>query len=237
MLKAAIEKILELAPVQIFDVEGKPYSTQKLVYIPPVVDRPERLKVNGLDSIVKLIRTELDKIDTTVLVRVTSETRVEVMTTYLGDYSRNTLYVAETDVPGFRDGWRDRETAMIQLRSLFIPGEGTEYLLDLLSKVSKDDKVSTMDNGVTQTVEARMGIALKESVEIKPRVPLQPFRTFLEVAQPESEFLLRLDEEGRIGLYEADGGVWRLEAKRNIMNWMTVQLGDLVEDKRVVVMM
>lgn len=237
MLKAAIEKILELAPVQIFDVEGKPYSTQKLVYIPPVVDRPERLKVNGLDSIVKLIRTELDKIDTTVLVRVTSETHVEVMTTYLGDYSRNTLYVAETDVPGFRDGWRDRETAMIQLRSLFIPGEGTEYLLDLLSKVSKDDKVSTMDNGVTQTVEARMGIALKESVEIKPRVPLQPFRTFLEVAQPESEFLLRLDEEGRIGLYEADGGVWRLEAKRNIMNWLTVQLGDLVEDKRVVVMM
>lgn len=237
MLKEAIEKILELAPVQIFDVEGKPYSTQKLVYIPPVVDRPERLKVNGLDSIVKLIRTELDKIDTTVLVRVTSETRVEVMTTYLGDYSRNTLYVAETDVPGFRDGWRDRETAMIQLRSLFIPGEGTEYLLDLLSKVSKDDKVSTMDNGVTQTVEARMGIALKESVEIKPRVPLQPFRTFLEVAQPESEFLLRIDEEGRIGLYEADGGVWRLEAKRNIMNWLTVQLGDLVEDKRVVVMM
>lgn len=237
MLKEAIEKILELAPVQIFDVEGKPYSTQKLVYIPPVVDRPERLKVNGLDSIVKLIRTELDKIDTTVLVRVISETRVEVMTTYLGDYSRNTLYVAETDVPGFRDGWRDRETAMIQLRSLFIPGEGTEYLLDLLSKVSKDDKVSTMDNGVTQTVEARMGIALKESVEIKPRVQLQPFRTFLEVAQPESEFLLRLDEEGRIGLYEADGGVWRLEAKRNIMNWLTVQLGDLVEDKRVVVMM
>lgn len=237
MLKAAIEKILELAPVQIFDVEGKPYSTQKLVYIPPVVDRPERLKVNGLDSIVKLIRTELDKIDTTVLVRVTSETRVEVMTTYLGDYSRNTLYVAETDVPGFRDGWRERETAMIQLRSLFIPGKGTEYLLDLLSKVSKDDKVSTTDNGVTQNVEARMGIALKESVEIKPRVPLQPFRTFLEVAQPESEFLLRLDEEGRIGLFEADGGVWRLEAKRNIMNWLTVQLGDLVEDKRVVVMM
>lgn len=237
MLKEAIEKILELAPVQIFDVEGKPYSTQKLVYIPPVVNRPERLKVNGLDSVVKLIRTELDKIGTTVLVRVTSETRVEVMTTYLGDYSRNQLYVAETDVPGFRDGWRDRETALIQLRSLFIPGEGTEYLLDLLSKVSKDDKVDTTDNGVTQTVEARMGIALKENVEIRPRVPLQPFRTFLEVAQPESEFLLRLDDEGKVGLYEADGGVWRLEAKRNIQNWLTAQLGDLIKAGTVVVMM
>lgn len=54
-----------------------------------------------------------------------------------------------------------------------------------------ENSVSTNDNGVTQTVEARQGVALNALIEIKPRVMLRPFRTFLEVEQPESEFLLR----------------------------------------------
>ena len=66
---------------------------------------------------------------------------------------------------------------------------------------------------------------------------LQPFRTFLEVAQPESEYLLRVDEDGRIGLFEADGGVWKLEAKRNVKEYLADALADLIEVEKVVVMM
>ena len=126
---------------------------------------------------------------------------------------------------------------MIELRSLFVPGEGTKYLLNLLGKMSKDSGVTTKDNGVTQTVEARAGVSLKQNVEINPRVKLQPFRTFLEVAQPESEYLLRVDEDGRIGLFEADGGVWKLEAKRNVKEYLADALADLIEAEKVVVMM
>ena len=89
---------------------------------------------------------------------------------------------------------------------------------------------------MTQTVTARQGIALNEKVAIKPRVSLQPFRTFLEVGQPESEFLLRINEQGNIGLFEADGGVWKLEAKRNVAAYFERELADLIESKRVVVM-
>ena len=80
-------------------------------------------------------------------------------------------------------------------------------------------------------------MSLKRNVEINPRVKLQPFRTFLEVAQPESEYLLRVDENGRIGLFEADGGVWKLEAKRNVKEYLAVELDDLVKSGQVVVMM
>lgn len=61
--------------------------------------------------------------------------------------------------------------------------------------MTNENSVSTNDNGVTQTVEARQGVALNAVVEIKPRVMLRPFRTFLEVEQPESEFLLRVDPD------------------------------------------
>lgn len=135
-----------------------------------------------------------------------------------------------------RTGFRGREVALIELRSLCIPNEGTAYLLDLLSRMTNENSVSTNDNGVTQTVEARQGVALNAVVEIKPRVMLRPFRTFLEVEQPESEFLLRVDPDEGIGFFEADGGIWKLEAKKNIADYFLKNMGDLIDAGKVVVM-
>lgn len=237
MLAKMIDKLVSLKDTRTFQINGQTYTDGSLTRIPPHVDRPRSIDVTGLDSICKLIRTELDKLDTIVMVQAVSYRTVEVMTTYQADFSRNFLYQAKADVPGLREGWREREQALIELRSLFIPNAGTTYLLDLLSRMSNDDSVSTTDNGVTQTVETRQGIALKQVEEIKPRVYLQPFRTFLEVQQPESEFLLRVDAEKGIGFFEADGGVWKLEAKRNIVRYFEEHLEDLIAAGKVVVMM
>lgn len=114
--------------------------------------------------------------------------------------------------------------------------KATAYLLDLLSRMTNENSVSTNDNGVTQTVEARQGVALNAVVEIKPRVMLRPFRTFLEVEQPESEFLLRVDPDEGIGFFEADGGIWKLEAKKNIADYFLKNMGDLIDAGKVVVM-
>ena len=74
------------------------------------------------------------------------------------------------------------------------------------------------------------------NVQVKPRVTLRPFRTFLEVAQPESEFILRLNDRGEVNLIGADGGAWKLEAVRNIAAYFEEKLGDMVEAGRVVVL-
>lgn len=224
MLAKMIDKIVSLKETKIFEIDGQTYADASLTRIPPHVDRPDCISVSGLDSICKLIRTELEKVDTTIMVQVKSNDTVEVMTTYLPDFSRNTLYRAKADAPGLRTGFRGREVALIELRSLCIPNEGTAYLLDLLSRMTNENSVSTNDNGVTQTVE------------IKPRVMLRPFRTFLEVEQPESEFLLRVDPDEGIGFFEADGGIWKLEAKKNIADYFLKNMGDLIDAGKVVVM-
>ena len=64
---------------------------------------------------------------------------------------------------------------------------------------------------------------------------LQPFRTFVEVAQPESEFLLRINDRGEIGFFPADGGVWKLEATRNVAAYFEDKLKDMIEAGTVVV--
>lgn len=166
MLAKMIDKIVSLKETKIFEIGGQTYADASLTRIPPHVDRPDCISVSGLDSICKLIRTELEKVGTTIMVQVKSNDTVEVMTTYLSDFSRNTLYRAKADAPGLRTGFRGREVALIELRSLCIPNEGTAYLLDLLSRMTNENSVSTNDNGVTQTVEARQGVALNAVEEM-----------------------------------------------------------------------
>ena len=74
-------------------------------------------------------------------------------------------------------------------------------------------------------------------VAVKPRVPLRPYRTFLEVEQPESEFLLRLDDNGNVGLFEADGGMWKQTAKASITAYFEEKLAQEIKDGKIVVMM
>lgn len=145
MLAEMIDKIVSLKETKIFEIDGQTYSDANLTRIPPHVDRPDSVSVSGLDAVCKLVRTEIAKVGTTIMVHVRDYNKVEVMTTYLPDFSRNVLYRAQADAPGMRTGWRDRETALIELRSLFIPNEGTEYLLDLLSRMSDENTVSTND--------------------------------------------------------------------------------------------
>lgn len=236
MLAKMIDKIVSLKETKTFEIDGQTYTDATLTRIPPHVDRPACIEVSGLDGICKLIRTELAKLDTVVMVQAKAHNEVEVMTTYQPDFSRNMLYRARADAPGLRTGFRGREVALIELRSLFIPSEGTAYLLDLLSRMTDENSVTTRDNGVTQQVEAKQGVSLNVLVDVKPRVQLRPFRTFLEVEQPESEFLIRVDAEEGIGFFEADGGIWKLEAKKNIAKYFETHLTDLIEAGKVVVM-
>ena len=73
----------------------------------------------------------------------------------------------------------------------------------------------------------RKGVVLKDNKVVKPRVKLIPFSTFSEVKQPERELLLRLDGSGSVALFEADGGAWKLEARKNIADYLKSELEDV----------
>ena len=196
----------------------------------PSIYHPDTLSLHSLEALVKMVQTEAANMAAPLYITIPNHLTVRCFGQPDPDarYFRQVYYeAAATDVPGFQDGFRDQEKAIIELRSRFAPGEGVDYLLDLLSRISKESGVTTTDNGVSQAVEARQGVALKAMVQVKPRVPLRPFRTFQEVEQPESEFLLRLDEDGNIGLFEADGGMWKLKARQTIKAFLEASLAGL----------
>jgi hypothetical protein len=93
----------------------------------------------------------------------------------------------------------------------------------------KNQAVQTYtDDGVSQSVTASAGVsgAVRQGVEVPGMVQLRPYRTFAEVEQPISPFVLRMqggDENNPPGcaLFEADGGKWRLDAIRDIKAFLT----------------
>ena len=241
-LRDAIDRIAELAkPYTLSTNDGHRYSNVDLHEVKPEVELPERYSVDTLEALVKLIRTEGIDHSPRLYVRVDSARRVMVDTTYThkeyAEFSRLPLYEAVSDVPGITTNQSmTRDRAVVELQSLYAVTEDRDYLLALLSRIDVNQGVSSVDNGVSQEVSVRTGAVLKEQQTVQPIVHLQPYRTFLEVEQPASDFLLRLDKEGRPALYEADGGAWKLEAKRNIAAYLGEQLADLVERGSVVVM-
>lgn len=241
-LKDAINRIVELAtPFTLETRDGRQFCSANLREVRPEVPSPVRYSVDTLEALVKLIRTEGVGMAPLLYVRVDSARRVMVDTTYThkeyAEFSRLPLYEAVSDVPSISVNESiSQERAIVELQSLYAITEDRDYLLSLLSRIDVNQGVSSVDNGISQEVSVKTGAVLKEQQTVQPIVHLQPYRTFLEVEQPASDFLLRLDKEGRPALYEADGGAWKLEAKRNIAAYLGEKLADLVERGSVVVM-
>lgn len=68
---------------------------------------------------------------------------------------------------------------------------------------------------------------------------LLPYRTFLEVDQPESSFVFRVNE-GRGGaptfkLVAADGGLWKSQAMENVKKFLTDALADIPDREKITI--
>ena len=133
-----------------------------------------------------------------------------------------------TDVPG----WGEKvqlgfEEAQIAMRTRFQETTDTIYALKLLSDICCGAKVVYNDNGIATTVTTQKGVALQSNEQIRPIITLKPYRTFQEVEQPESIFLIRVNERG-ITFTEADGGMWKLKARQTVKAFLEEQLAEEV---------
>ncbi len=135
------------------------------------------------------------------------------------------------------DFYMDLEEFIIQLQTCFVDTPNKQRLLELVSSFVESEKLEVADNGISQTVVVEKGAAVKSknAVEVNPFVRLAAYRTYAEVEQPETIYLLRVKQGNRIALYEADGGKWKLEAQMRVAGYLRDGLTDLIEAGKVVV--
>ena len=220
-----IEKIEDMTGPKIVETAQGAFSDKRLYRIE---DRlVDTTKLSSLSGLVTMMKQEMNSYDKPLFVRVVSPEQVDVLGTVRCDMQRERPYVAYAKFNSFDfDSYMSIENMIINLKSRFAPTEDRDYLVQLLGNITDQQSVQTKDDGITQSATVKSGIQLVGEQRIKPIVTLKPYRTFLEVEQPESEFLIRL-KDGRAALFEADGGAWEREAVKNVADKLRELLADV----------
>lgn len=114
-----------------------------------------------------------------------------------------------------------------------------EAVTMLASNIVNTQEATFSDTGTTQQAVMKTGITTKDNVLVPNPVNLIPYRTFLEVEQPASDFVFRVSE-GRSGapvfkLVTADGGVWKSQAVANVKAYLTEALKDIPDRDKITI--
>ncbi len=239
MLKEFVEHIQRTAQPLIRQVDCSTFVITNdggIEEIHPTIIHPDTLSLHSLDALVKLVQTEAANMDTPLYITVPNHLTVRCFGQPDTDarYYRQFYYEANaTDVPGWdKQVQLGFEEAQIALRTRFQETPDTIYAMKLLSDICCGAKVVYNDNGIATTVTTQKGVALQSNEQVRPIITLKPSRTFQEVEQPQSIFLIRVNERG-ISFTEADGGMWKLKAREIIKAFLEEKLADLVNSGTV----
>jgi hypothetical protein len=225
-----IQKIVEISQPGILEVADRPYSTKP---IHPVFDpTPEAIKVATLTAIADYV-TKIAPEDPVTFLHVSGPRCVQFLSILDEKWmTRKNFVIAEHIGDPFSfNSYMDVESFIVGLQADFMETSDRELILRLASNLSSNLNVTLSDDGIAQKVTVNKGVSMVEAVTPPRRVKLRPFRTFLEVEQPESEFILRIqagDKTPRIALFTADGGGWKLTAMQSIKDWLAARLPEVI---------
>lgn len=220
-----VQKIAELAETQVITVDDKEYAS-KPIYNPPAPYEPlaKPLGVSTLSGLVSYCRSFVPAGMDHVL-HVRSHCEVAVASKIQGvNREREVLIVATASIPSFKYGsWLPHSEFMVAIQAQFQDYGDRGKVAKVVGTIREEAAKTSVDDGVTQKVTASAGIALAQEVALPNPVILKPYRTFSEVDQPPSQFVLRVQAGNglpNVALFEADGGKWKLEAIQNVREYL-----------------
>lgn len=211
---------------------------------------PDQFNTFTLSGLVKWLHEDVDKFFTQfprLFVHVKSPTEVIVTTPGHGRANkRASLAACKFSPPEINfNKYMNQEDFMIHLQTRFQPAaedfneiatagdaESGDYsvVASLVGNIRMENEAQTADDGMSQRVTLKDGVAAVKEAIVKNPFTLYPLRTFEEVAQPASPFVLRIRKAQagpEAALFEADGGVWKNEAVKRIGTYLEAALSDI----------
>lgn len=221
MIKDALKFIIDSAKPEILDVDGQKFTTGDLSRVDLV--RTNTITTSTLTGIIDYLKNGIDENMFTepLLIHVESENTVSVISQLRSDGSRNKYMSCQAKTPKiYFDRYLKQEEFNVMLQSTFLDVADRGKILSYIGNIKEENVKNTADNGTSQAIMVKTGIASVAYVEIPNPVTLVPFRTFIEIEQPESKYVLRVKDGPEIALFEADGGEWRLAAMLRIKDYL-----------------
>jgi hypothetical protein len=231
MIKSAIEKIVSLAPDSIVSLEdGRKYwaKSGNPVICPSIAPICEATSLNAMIS--AFYSKDLSRNLENIQVVVHNERNVSVRSFSKDPWQQRDVFItARYSVETYPFGsFISIEDAIIKMMCLFVDSEKKTLLIAHLSSICSEQILTSLDDGISQAVTVEKRTGRKDRATIDPIIELAPFRTFTEVEQPASRFLLRMQnvkgDRPLVALFEADGGAWRAEACARVASFLRDEL-------------
>lgn len=232
MLDASfIEKIVSLAEVRGVEVDGRNYTTKQIY--PNLEPEAALLKMHTLSGLVDFcltFSTQVGEHAPATIVHVVSDQQVDIVSPLFGPFKQREKFATASpfQLAHKFDRYMPVEEFVIYLQSMFVQDQTALDILKVVGNLTQGSETNVADDGITQRVTAKAGVARVAIVDLPNPVALRPYRTFLDIHQPASEFVLRIkadkDEGPRCALFEADGGAWRNTAVEIIKGYMADNL-------------
>lgn len=224
MFKELIDAIQSGVKPESIKINGREFATAQVFEAEPRIAKS--LKTATLQSIVDYLENDIDGLDERGrFIHVESPVRVSIQQ-YLDETNRREeRLAAEFEPHNFAFGKElDQSSFITLLRSQFVETDARLDLQKFVGTLIADSSLKLEDDGISQKTVAKTGITTVSTVENSSPLVLAPFRTFSEIEQPESEFILRLHKRDgdvpRISLHEADNQAWKNEAIQRIAEWL-----------------
>jgi hypothetical protein len=228
MLKDLLDSIMARQNAEVLEIGGKKYTTQT---VKPVYDsEPKTLAMCTLAGLVDYIKANVDGLTLDkLIVHVEDHASVKLLSALHGDFAqRDCLLHVKADLLQMQfNNWLDSERFNIFMQACFQDTPDRSQVLKVVGNIREGVVKDTSDDGVSQEVTIKAGIARVENATVPNPVQLKPFRTFVEVAQPASQFVFRMKSGPECMLVEADGGAWRNEARENIAAYLANELPEI----------
>ena len=233
MIKEALQYVVGLSGINTFNHKAEWYSDRQLYRVPNEIDGPDPLYVNTLSGFMDYAAANeghpTEYVNKPIYIQIVSPTEVRLVSILNTDNKRSTYIKAQALLPDQNFGRvLDQERFLIWLRTSFVDTESRKNMIEFSGCVTGNDVVNLDDDGISQKVSVSTFVGTRDA--IAPTDPvLRPYRTFVDIEQPESQFVFRA-EKANMGvgfvLYEADGGAWKTVAMDNIRKYILKYMED-----------
>lgn len=239
MIKEALAYIVGMKAPVVQELGGVTYSDKQLFEIHAEQHLANALKVSTLASIVAYIKENPDNIESApYMVHIRNYNEVALILPLVERTNERPIHmVAANSTKQFSFASRmDREMFNIALQTQFVTNDNLLALIQVVGTIQEENGVTMKDDGFSQQVTAKTGVASVSNVVIPNPLLLSPYRTFAEVEQPESMCVFRIHERMNCALYEADGERWKVDCINNIKDWFNFELKEQIESGEVVLL-
>lgn len=239
LTRDAIEKIQEGAKLEnrVVKIGDHYYSKDNLNLVIEADEiSPDCFNSNSLCAITEYINKNVNPVDAEsgrrYIIHVDSPTSVILKREQNDIKSTHELVICEAIGGRFPfNQYILPEDFLIKLQTSFENDDkgNRNNLIAIASNISNKMEDGIVDDGISQTVTVKKGVALKTRETIVNPIVLIPYRTFTEVQQPASPFVFRINADGResrCALFDDNSGMWQIEAMENIRNYFRERFAD-----------